>query len=209
MHHQLKEAELKDNLWLLRTGVTDMFYEKPSYASLRTIRSLDGIARGTLELAPLFDARPVSLETPKTVVSAALTAPTDDDVYGCSMGHSVIDGPPTAICHPCSEQRSEALDETSLIYTLILTTCQASTPFIHGAHFNGKQIYKLVKCGSREAAVAEAFHAASINGWNVVFSCVTRLGEEFDDRHGKVVRVPELWHLAQECVDKECIRIFY
>jgi hypothetical protein len=66
------------------------------------------------------------------------------------------------------------------LYWTVFTGYQASNPFIHGAHFNGRAIYELVTCASREAATAEAVYAAGVNGWNVAFSCVTRLSEAFN-----------------------------
>jgi hypothetical protein len=157
----------------------------------------------------LYDARPVSLETPRLWASRALTAPTDDDVYDCTAGHT-IDGGYTGTCHQCSEEKSDALDETPLVYCLIFTTCQASTPFVHGAHFNGRQIYKMIKCGSRAAAISEAFYATGVNGWNVAFSCVMRVGEDFEERSGKATPVEELWMLAEEEEEEsEHVRVFY
>ncbi|KAI0603586.1 hypothetical protein TUN199_12329, partial [Pyrenophora tritici-repentis] len=41
-----------------------------------------------------------------------------------------------------------------------IETQEAADPFVHGSHFHGKQIYKLIKCGSRDAAVSEAYHSA-------------------------------------------------
>jgi hypothetical protein len=69
----------------------------------------------------------------------------------------------------------------------------------------------VVKCGSREAAVFEAFYATGANGWHVAFSCVMRLGEDFRKRSGKTIAVKELWMLAEkeEEEDKDAIRVFY
>jgi hypothetical protein len=88
-------------------------------------------------------------------------------------------------------------------------SCQASTPFVHGAHFNGRQIYKMIKCGSRAAAISEAFYATGVNGWNVAFSCVMRVGEDFEERSGKATPVEELWMLAEEEEESEHVRVFY
>jgi hypothetical protein len=140
--------------------------------------------------------------------SRALTTPTDDDVYDCTAGHN-IDGGYAGTCHQCSEEKSEALDATSLVYCLVLTTFQANNPFIHGSHFNGRQIYKMIKCGSREAATSEAFYATGLNGWSVAFSCVMRLGEDFEERTGKPKPVDDLWVLAEEEEDNDLVRVFY
>jgi hypothetical protein len=205
--HAPQEADLAEYMWLLKHGNTEVWYQKPQKAFFRQMKAMND-PYGLLEVPTLEDARPVSLETPKLWASRALTTPTDDDIYECAAGHNA-DGGYVGSCHRCSEEKSEALDATSLEYCLIMTSCQASNPFIHGSHFNGKQIYKMVKCGSREAAVSEAFYAAGVNGWNTVFSCVLRLGEGFDDKTGKVHRVEELWELAETDDEDDSIRVFY
>jgi hypothetical protein len=81
----------------------------------------------------------------------------------------------------------------------------------------GKQIYKLVNCGSREAAVAEVFHATGLNGWNLVFSCVMRASDNMEDGAGGFRRVEDLWMLADDADDDDddddddnkSIRVFY
>lgn len=155
----------------------------------------------------MLDARPASLGTTKLYVSKALTTPTNDEVYNCSENHT-IDGGYAGTCHQCSEQKSEALEATELEYTLVITTCQASHPFMQGAQFNGHEIYKITRHGSRGAAADEAFYA-SVNGWSVVFSCVTRVGESFEDRIGKASRVEKLWQLYGDAADEKVVRIFY
>ncbi|KAF2181480.1 hypothetical protein K469DRAFT_691967 [Zopfia rhizophila CBS 207.26] len=101
------------------------------------------------------------------------------------------------------------MDDDDLVYYIVLSTWHASDSFVHGAHFNGRQIYNLVKCGSREAAAAEAFYAAGVNGWNVAFSCVVRMGETFSDRTGAAERVEELWNLGEDGKDDTTVRVFF
>lgn len=157
-----------------------------------------------------MNARPVSLETCKVWASSAMTAPMDDDISGCVSDHDqALDKDYTTPCHRCTEEKTESLEATPLVYYLVLSTYQASDPFIIGCHFNGCQIYKLVKCGSREAAVAEAFYATTVNGWNLAFSCVMRLGQDFEERDRYIKRVDELWMLAEEEKDTDAVRIFY
>jgi hypothetical protein len=208
--HRLYPADIQQYQWLLKGGVTEVWYEKPSRAYLKALKALEGSGCDVADLTPIFDARPVSLETPKVWASRALTTPTDDDVYHCTSAHS-IDGGYAGTCHQCSEEKAESLEETALVYWLVFTTYQASNPFVHGAHFNGRAIYKLVRCGSREAAVAEVFYAAGVNGWSLAFSCVTRLDESFDESSGVITKVDELWMLAtDEEEDQEATsRVFY
>ena len=210
--HQAHAGDFEEHKWLLQYASSELWYEKPSRTYLRSIRSLERNPFGPDELASLINARPVSLETPRVWASAALVTPTDDDIYECTAEHP-IDNDYTGSCTQCTCEKSEALDNTPLVYCLILTTCQASDPFVHGAHFNGRQIYKLVKCGSREAAVAEAFYAAGVNGWNIAFSCVMKLGHDFDEApiNAKVERAEHLWQLADEGEDEDAakVKVFY
>jgi hypothetical protein len=208
--HAPQTADLEEYKWLLKYANTELWYEKPHRSFFRQMKALEGISYELPDPLPLFDARPVSLETPRLCASRALTTPTDDDIYDCTSGHTV-EGGYASTCHQCSEQKSEALEATDLVYYLVLTTYQASNPFIHGSHFNGRQIYKMIKCGSREAAAAEAFYTTGVNGWNVAFSCVTRLGEGFDDRNGTAEKMEELWMLAtdEDNDDENSVRVFY
>lgn len=208
--HRPQATDLEEYKWLLRYGTSDHWYEKPDRAFFRQMKAFEATNVNMPELMPLFDARPVSLETPRLWASRALTTPTDDDVYDCTAGHT-MEGGYTSTCHQCSEEKSEALDATSLVYWVILTACQASNPFIPGSHFNGKQIFKMIRCGSREAATSEAFYATGVNGWSVAFGCVTRLGEGFDDRNGKALPQEDLWMLAEDDDedDDDNVRVFY
>lgn len=168
------------------------------------------------ELPELENRRLASVDTPKVWASAALTTPSDDDVYDCTAGHDRGIG----ACYHCTDEKSEALDATSLVYYLVVSTPQGGNDYAFGGMTaygsprpksanNSRQAYKLVKCGSREAAAAEAFYAAGANGWNVAFSCVMRHGETFDDRNGSVERVDELWKLSEDAEDDDTIRVFY
>ncbi|CAG5190075.1 uncharacterized protein ALTATR162_LOCUS12123 [Alternaria atra] len=202
--HPAHVADYKEFEWLLKHGSSEIWYEKPTKANLRSIRTLEAPD----ELLPLLNARPVSLETPKVWASMAMTTATNDGIFECTAGHVIDDGY-AGTCHECTDATSEALENTPLVYCLVFSTYQASDPFIHGAHFNGRPIYKLVKCGSREAAVAEAFYAAGVNDWSLAFSCVTKLGEDFEERPGTAKKVNELWMLAEEEDDVKTIKVFY
>lgn len=137
-----------------------------------------------------------------------MTTPLDNNVYECAASHAEKPSY-TGICGRCTDEQEEALENTSLAYYLILSTFQAREPFVRGAHFNGHKIYSMIRCGSRDAAVAEAFYASGVNGWNVAFSCVMRLGEDFEERSGKAKVVNDLAQLAQDDEDEENIRVFY
>lgn len=209
--HSAGATDLREFRWLIQFGSTEFWYKKPARSLLNRFHTLQASGCETQDLIPVFNARPIGLETPRVWASTALTTPTDDDVESCTTGHAA-DNQFSGSCRQCTGEKYEALEKTSLVYCLVLSTCQASDPFIHGAHFNGKQIYKLVKCGSREAAIAEAFYAVGVNGWSVVFSCVMRFGEDIFSTNGTTKRVSELWMLADENkneVEEGSTSIFY
>jgi len=204
--HQAHVADFEEHHWILKYGSPEQWYERPSRSAYMNIAYRAN--RFPAEcLTAVLDARPVSLENPRVWASAAIVTPADDNVFECAVGHACSQF--SGICGTCTAEKAEVLEGTPLVYYLVLSTCQASDPFVHGAHFNGKQIYKLVKCGSREAAVAEAFYSAGINGWNVAFSCVMRLGEDFDERCGDVEKMEDLWQLGEDATDEDCVRAFY
>lgn len=199
--HRAYAADFQQYRWILQFGSVNFWYEKPTRPFMKSISKPE-------DLAHLMNARPVSLETPRAWASRAMTTPIDDDVFDCSQGH-IVDGCYPGTCHKCTDDKSDALANVPLVYYIVLSTFQASEPFIPGSHFNGCQIYKLVKSGSREAAVAEAFYATGVNGWNIAFSCVMRLDEDFEDGIGNVERVRNLWSLAESRRDQGTTRIFY
>lgn len=204
---QAHEADFEEIKWILQYGSTETWYEKPGRAALKRLGKLAASSDELVDLVEISMPRLVSLETPRVWAAAALTTPTDDDVYDCTADHCVDSG--MEACYTCSDEKSDVIDSTPLVYYLVLSTCQASDFYIHNANFNGKNVFKLVKCGSREAAAAEAFYASGVNGWNVVFSCVMRLGETFDERSGPVERVDELLKLTEDVEDESTIRVFY
>lgn len=157
--------------------------------------------------------KPTETQTPKICASSALVTPLDDDVSDCNTKHDapVSRRPCVRRCQPCTEANYKALQDTDLAYHLVFSSTQALDLFAAGGStVGGRQVYKLVKCGSREAAVAEIFHATGTNGWNLVFSCVTRASEDIMERGGKFTRVKNLWMLADDDGDDgESVRVFY
>jgi hypothetical protein len=203
---QPRAADFDEFRWLLKLGGSDVWYDKPNPTYLKQWKALEVTGCEPAELFPIHDARPVSLETPKVCASPALTNLLADveHEYCCHPTESAY----SRNCESC-RQKCEALSQTPLVYYLVLTTCQASNPFIQGAHFNGRQIYMMVRCGSREAAVQEAFYAAGVNGWNVAFSCVMRCDESFGEACGTLKKVDRVYSLADKKEDENAVRIFY
>ncbi len=162
---------------------------------------------------PVNTLKPSEIQTPKILMSSALITPLNDDISDCNVEHDASVPRRSCIrrCRPCTDAKFQALQATDLAYHLVFNTTQALDLFAPGGSpTGGRHIYKLVKCGSREAAVAEIFHATGTNGWNLVFSCVTRASENVIERGGKFTRVKKLWMLADdEGDDKDSVKIFY
>lgn len=205
-HHRARGADLMQHQWLFKHATSEVWYEKP----VKTFYELPHMMTSE---SPVDKAGPypIALGTPRVWASAALTTPQDDDIYDCTANHS-RDSDFMGTCAQCTDEKSEALDNTELVYCLVISTTHSiernygmpgQNVFTHG-----RQIYKLIKCGSREAAAVEAFYTAGCQGWNVLFSCVMRVGETFEERNGKVERVENLWKLAEEKAG-DGIRVFY
>ena len=192
--------------WLFKHGTSEIWYEKPVKASSELPHMITSEPP-----ADKAGPYPIALGTPRVWASAALTTPADDDIFNCTAKHSRV-GDFMGTCHQCTDDKAEALDNTELVYYLVVSTTHSIERNYgmpgQNVHTHGRQIYKLIKCGSREAAAAEAFYTAGCQGWNVLFSCAMRLGETFEDRDGKVERVESLWKLAEE-KDGDNIRVFY
>ncbi|KAF2787114.1 hypothetical protein K505DRAFT_317263 [Melanomma pulvis-pyrius CBS 109.77] len=203
--HRARAADFSQHQWLFKQATSEIWYEKPA----KSIHQLQPMALNESS-GPRNNPNPIALETPRVWSSDALTTPPDDDIYDCTAGHS-RDGDFMGTCHDCTDEKSEALERTELVYCLVVSTSHSTDQLYGpgmGTQNHGRQIYKLVKCGSREAAVVEAFYAAGCNGWNVLFSCVLRMGETFDERDGRVERVDALWKLAEK-KSGDTIRVFY
>lgn len=210
--HNAQVADFKEFEWLFKYGTTELWYEKPSKSLLKRMKEAEESGCEPDELAS-SNLRSTEIQTPKVWASAALTTPTDGDINKCMTGHitNVARLSHNRICRRYTGEESEALDATDLVYCLVFNTSQAYDMFVPGASgTGGRQIYKMVKCGSREIAIAEIFHTTGLNGWNVVFSCVIRASEDLEGRGGKFRRVENLWMLADdEGDDGDSVRVFY
>ena len=187
--HKVHAVDFDTQLWLLKYGMMDTWYERPSRTALKMMAKMESC---DYEPAPLQDIHQsqnssesrshsycvavVNLDVPKVCASSALTTPTDDDIYDCE--HDESDG---EACYQCTDERSEALEKTPLVYFVVVSTYLKHDDFgppVGSTKGSSRRIHKYIKCGSREAAAAETFHAAGVNGWDVVFSCVMRFGED-------------------------------
>lgn len=211
--HRAHTTDFNEFEWLLKYATTELWYEKPSKALLKRMKAAEESGCEPDELAP-STFKVAELETPKVWASAALTIPTDEN-QKCTADHTP-DLTETTFTRPCQQctDKSAALDAMNLVYYLVFNSLQAHE--LAGcmpaslSNMRGRQMYKLVKCGSREAAIAEVFHATGLNGWNLVFSCVTKASEDIDGGAGKLRRVEDLWMLADDDgADGESVRVFY
>ncbi|KAF2733316.1 hypothetical protein EJ04DRAFT_274927 [Polyplosphaeria fusca] len=209
--NRAQQADFEEFSWVIKFTDAETWNLRPSAASRKSMSLTQAAANGDAFLPPIETPNPVAQDVPKVWASGALTTPTDDDIYDCTAGHQLEDDY-TGACHHCTDAKSEALDSTSLVYYMVLSTTQSRDDYMEMKNDDsrGRQIYRLVKCGSREAAVAEAFYAAGVQRWNVVFSCVMKLGETFEERRFAIAeRVEELWQLAEESKDGSKVRVFY
>lgn len=211
--HRAQATDFKEVEWLLKYGSTETWYEKPSNTTLKRMKAAELLDEEADELL-VSSAKPTEVRTPKVWASGALTTPTDDDVYECTADHAPQNAGAsyTRTCQQCTDAKSETLEATDLSYCLVFSSTQEHDFTVgKGASRDGRSIYKLVKCGSRETAIAEAFHATGLNGWNLVFSCVVRGDESVEERGGKFRRVRNLWMLADDDdnKDNESVRVFY
>jgi hypothetical protein len=144
-------------------------------------------------------------------ISGALTTLTNEEVHDCVANHvSAAESSFMTSCHECTDEKSKALESIDLVYCHVFSCTQGQDTISRGGTVVGsRQLFKLVKCGSRKAAIAEAFHATGFYGWNLVFSCVMRLDEDIDERGGKFKKVRQLWMLADEDDDGKAVRVFY
>lgn len=207
-HHSAGVTDLGEFRWLIQYGSPGFWYEKPTQSQMKQLCTLEASDCESQELAPLSEPRPIGFEVPRVWASVVLTTPVDEDVEYCKAVNSVDES--SVACGLCRGCRSRGIENTPLVYCLVLASFQARDPYVNTAHFNGKQIYKLVKCGSREAAVAEAFYTAGSDGWSVVFSCVMRSGEDDFSTSGTIRRVNKLSGLLDKAEnERDVTRIFY
>lgn len=141
-------------------------------------------------LEPKTHSNPMCLELPKVWTSAALT--------------TSLDNPTTVV----DQRRSKALKTIPLVYCLVLSAYESFMGIVPERN-RGTLMYRLVKCGSREAAVTEAFFAAGVHGYNVTFACVMRLDEDFAGSSGRAKKVEQLSDLAVESHSRMDVRVFY
>jgi hypothetical protein len=208
--HGASAIDFEQVKWLLRYGTTELWYEKPSNAVLKRMRRAEADGNEADELASSA-ARPAELQMPKVWASAALTTPTNKKMHVCAAAHKHDSNEDSLVmtCRRCTDKKANALQATELAYCLVFSTTQIPE-FMPPNPTAGKQMYKLIKCGSREAAVAEVFHVVGLNGWNLVFSCVMRASDDIEEQSGKFKRVGDLWMLAGADHDGEDgVRVFY
>lgn len=209
--HRAQATDLKEFEWLLKYASSETWYEKPGNALLKRMKNAE-LAGDEADELPASSAKPIEIQTPKVWSSAALTTPIDDDIYECTAKHAPEDAGASfdRICQQCTEAKSEALEAIDLSYCLVFNSAQAQDFVVAGGSgYGGRPIYKLVKCGSREAAAAEIFHATGLNGWNLVFSCILKANEGVKDGITEFRRVEDLWMLADDDDDETTVRVFY
>lgn len=201
--HQAHRADFETFRWLIQFGITEVWCEQPQpffHQDVSTVR-YSGPKIG--DPRTVNNPFPVKLDIPRVWASSALTDSSDDKIQDCTSDHVTKDdlGGSFAKC--------DTLEATSLIYCIILSSFQARDLTASNHHLHGRQIFKLIKCGSRDAAIAEVLCASVMYGWNVAFSCVMREDENFPQKQGIYEKVGKLGMLAGAAANKNVIRVFY
>lgn len=206
--HQAEPGDFEEIKWILQYGDTEVWYAKPGKLQLRQMARQERAGREPDALPMVRGQRVANIANVRVWASAALSTPLIYELGCCSSGHSVDSD--LACCLPCKEEKQDALASISLQYCVVSSTYNVETdenPRGRGCWFM-ERMYSLTRCGSREAAASAAYSMA-LQGQEVVFSCVMRLGETPDDRSGPFERVDEIWDLADEANDLNSIRVFY
>ncbi|KAJ0417148.1 hypothetical protein BJY00DRAFT_316105 [Aspergillus carlsbadensis] len=200
---------------LLALGVPETWYMFSNTDTLiSTSLNQPHLAPATTSLKPLQDPRPVGLRLPRIAANDPLHPP-----------HS------TASLTPIKSD-SGPLPPPDLIYFSIQSSITGHTtnrsgrwvspdrgmmPDLAGpgAGTTGATIYRVVRCGSREEAAAQAFYAAGGNRWSTLFTCVVVGGKRVLSQRVLVAdgegyeRVQSLGELVEDGEGNRKIRVFY
>jgi hypothetical protein len=195
--HRAYPTDFEEFKWLLQYGETEVWYSKPRKSLLNKLATYHHFSDGKEALTPCGNALQACLEFPKVWISSVLTTEVYEDDYDSE--YESKDG-----------ARSQCT-AASLSYYLVFATSNRMNmgPELYGRTYVGETIFKLVRCGSREAATAETFYASGVNGLNLVFSCVMRQDQALDTFQGKVRKVDELSKVAERHRNVDLMRVFY
>jgi hypothetical protein len=203
-HHPAEMVDFKEFEWIIKFGPSSSWCVKPSASEIERLSQPRNCGTEPWEVPKCTSSILTRLDTVKVWAAAPLTTPLDDIVFECTVdGHSQRNdlGP----CRSCTAGKSAAVKGTQLVYYLVFETQEHNgvLPF-------PDSLYKLIKCGSREAAVEQVLLGSGINGWNLVFSCIFRYRECFNDFSGSGIRrVNSLWGLSEDAEDQQMIRVFF
>jgi len=95
-----------------------------------------------------------------------------------------------------------------LVYYLVLHTEQSQPFRTPGPPIEGQSIYKVLRCGSREAALSEVYYQAGNFGISTVFCCAFKEGA--DIMKAKMFRrVQDVENLGMPVKIQGRVKVFY
>ncbi|KAL4783920.1 hypothetical protein BJX76DRAFT_357481 [Aspergillus varians] len=184
--HPASQFDFAHWLPLLALGAPETWYAFSSIPAIIPHGFPSAAERPATTLKPLPDPRPVGLRIPRIAATAALhpdpEAKSEPERLHDEQGSGETNPTPTP---PLAKQAPENLLYISIQQTL---TGHASSgprgsrwyspdrteglPDLAGGSVTGQNIYRVVRCGSREEAAAQAFYLAGGSRWSTVFTCV-------------------------------------
>ena len=192
--HVAHVGDFREIEWLLRHGTTEIWYEKPENHLIEKMNLPPASGVEPERLSKMSDPAPWGIEIPKVWLSNAIDMPPNATF--------VDKGPKSYYTDSFPTDREDGLLCYNLVYTTVHNPARTFSA-------TGPSIFTMVKCSSQESALAHIYYAVGQNGWNLAFSCITRCGEGFGERCGKIKKVQRIQNLKCEDVDTDSIRVFY
>lgn len=212
--HPATHYDFTQWLPLLALGATETWYKFSTAKDkiVYTNQSLPLLAPPNPNLVPLADPRPVGLRLVRIAATAALRPPSSPPV-------------------PVKYEDGSKPTQPDLVYLSIQASITGNTtrlndrwdhpdrnlPDLADNSLVGQNIYRVIRCGSREEAAAQAFYYAGGNRWSTVFTCAVVAGAR--SLSGRVMvynaeayeRVSSVEELVGDGVEMkgEKIKVFY
>ncbi|KAF2145224.1 uncharacterized protein K452DRAFT_284619 [Aplosporella prunicola CBS 121167] len=198
LHHAAAPHDLASNLWLLKHGEDGAWYPRPGRGELGrmarperaglgadvVLRAWEGgVAEGDVGDGGggvckvwvgdvLRGEEGVEEEEGKMLPTWSCGGNgADDDEDDDDGAASDASSSPSAAAHSSSSSRTA--DDPYITYLSVVSTTTYNSN-------RGTPLFRLERTGSRNAALAAAYHNAAVRGWSTVFTCVVRGGVELE-----------------------------
>ncbi|OCL02216.1 hypothetical protein AOQ84DRAFT_357494 [Glonium stellatum] len=160
--HAATPVDFRHWLPLLASAIPERWYKFADAKSLNLLADLlAGAPAVTLQnmLQPIENARAISLGMPAITASAALRIEPEGQEEDIPLLYLSVQ---QAVVGQDHYDHNEWYDRP-----------RRQTPdMAKEGSATGTPIYRVVKCGSRQAAASRAFYTAGANGWSTIFTCV-------------------------------------